>query len=624
MNAAQVGYFVGQLGVTFVVAIVVLGINSLIPPLRQRIRASHYLAMAFSFIPPTILDFDFTVSGFIASLLICAYLYRRMQHAIKVAEHPPSAARQSVAPSSEATSTHPEVAALRPHSSTPAPKPGNYFVRHWQGDLPLATSYWINATLIASVLPLIALTGLSTVTERADSLRILALTYILAVIVILDLWLWGIVGVWRSSDRHVARGGRAWVANLVKALVVLGVIGMTGRLANTFVPQLNELTLILVGKDPVGSYKATISNDGKSILVKGMFREGSAQEIEKLLDSAPGVRTIVLSSGGGRLLEGTLLAMAVRKRALNTYVEDTCVSTCTFVFLAGRDRSATPNAKIGFHTPSFPGKDPNLIRSGTEFMMDAYREAGLSRTFVDKVRNTPASSMWYPTRDELIEANVITRVSLGGETTATFTGIHSKQELMLLMRRLPLFVSFEKRFPGYLHEAVDHAWKVKERGGNDAEISAAMRAVTAQYSMRLVAQADDASLAAYARIFADQLKAARLVSYDACVMRMNGQLDITAALPKRYWDREQTWEIQALSSDIKNVNRRQKQIVKNALQAVGSRMPPALLDVAVNPAKYQDQPGLQCDSIIAMYDAALSLPPNQRAAALEGLLKGGT
>ncbi|MGC5394069.1 hypothetical protein ACPXAZ_26190, partial [Escherichia coli] len=62
------------------------------------------------------------------------------------------------------------------------------------------------------------------------------------------------------------------------------------------------------------------------------------------------MQTVVLYSAGGWVREGKLVGEVIRRRRLNTYVEQECSSSCTLAFLAGRDRAMDPRAHIGFHT----------------------------------------------------------------------------------------------------------------------------------------------------------------------------------------------------------------------------------------------------------------------------------
>jgi hypothetical protein len=514
------------------------------------------------------------------------------------------------------------------HGSAPlAPsdeKKSNYFGRHWRGSMSLGVSYWINGGLIAGIVPLIAILVVNTYVDQQGSLRLAALRYFLTLSLVLALSVWSVVGIWRSSNLHVSRGGRAFYAKLAKIMVVLGIISMVPQLVNIYIPVGKEMVVLMLGDDPLGTYQTVLSTDGKSLLVSGMLREGAAREIEKVLDSAPSVNTLVLSSGGGRLMEAKSLATIVKRRGLHTYVEDQCASACTFVFLAGSDRAATPNAQIGFHLPSIMGNSPYLAKAGFQYMAEVYREAGLPSSFIEKVSTIPPSDMWYPTQDELIAAKVVTRSSFGGETMAKFSTVRSKQELATALQGAALFAAYEKRFPGFMQKLVDDAWTAKEQGGSDAHISAAIRSVVGKYYSSLVAAADDGTVETLAVLIVDQLKAARAVSYKACLMLIRGELDLSAVLPKEYADREKAWALRALESDRKTVARRSRQVTEAALRTLWSKLPKEQLEAVANPAGYQDPPDRVCNSTITLYDTALTLPQKQKDAALEALLKSGT
>jgi len=231
--------------------------------------------------------------------------------------------------------------------------------------------------------------------------------------------------------------------------------------------------------------------------------------------------------------------------------------------------------------------------------------------------------MWYPTRDELIDAGVITRISLGGETTTAFTIVSSKKEFLLAVRAFPVWSALEKRFPDSTIRAVDRGWKVKEQGGNDNQIMAAIRSVPSELIPEILRESNTQTLEEFARFAVDQMQAARAVSFKACQELMNGQLDITAVLSKELVDRERRWMLDALDSQP-NRNRQYSQgAIDKALAAAMARIPSTYHDVIANPASYQSRPDLLCDSSILTFEAVLSLPPHQRGAALEGMFKRG-
>jgi hypothetical protein len=87
----------------------------------------------------------------------------------------------------------------------------------------------------------------------------------------------------------------------------------------------------------------------------GMLREGAAAKIINILEAAPGVTSVVLNSNGGRLFEAKQLAHAVQSRNLNTYVEHSCESACTYVFSQVRTVQQHSTQKSVFTSRVFQG-----------------------------------------------------------------------------------------------------------------------------------------------------------------------------------------------------------------------------------------------------------------------------
>jgi len=173
---------------------------------------------------------------------------------------------------------------------------------------------------------------------------------------------------------------------------------------------LKEFTQIAIGLDPIGQLQTHISNSGTVVVLEGEFGAGSAEEVAKLLEASPHVRTLLVRSAGGRLREVWQLARNVRIRRLNTMVDSICESACTFVFMAGVDRVVTEDARIGFHRPSFSGLNSWLMAQKVQQMSQWYREAGASEDFIQHVADTESTKMWYPTTEELLLNKVATRV----------------------------------------------------------------------------------------------------------------------------------------------------------------------------------------------------------------------
>lgn len=365
----------------------------------------------------------------------------------------------------------------------------------------------------------------------------------------------------------------------------------------------------------MGKVKATVSADGAAISLVGSLGAGSSEEVIRLIEQAPGVKTLVLHSPGGRILEASRIAAVVRERSLNTYVEGQCASACTYIFLAGADRAATPNAQIGFHRPTFPGLDAASHARMTADMIQHYRNAGMSETFLNRVRATPPEAMWYPTRDELIDFKVINRVSLGGEMATNF---RSRSELELAYAQIPLFKAMDARFPGTLARAVDASWVVHERGGRDAELTAVARQVLVEHYPKLLATTSDEVLLEFLDLIIDETAAAQAVSDEACVMLLNAQLNVARVLPTDLVQREAALNMKLLETSPSGVtlsSHERDSLVQDMLNP----LQPHQLEALGEPGRFSHRPDLVCEANIALLEGIASLPVNKQARAFRTL-----
>ncbi|MBC7699560.1 hypothetical protein [Aquabacterium sp.] len=87
----------------------------------------------------------------------------------------------------------------------------------------------------------------------------------------------------------------------------------------------------------------------------------------------------------------------------------------TLAFLAGHERTAADQARVGFHQARAIGEDRQRAtrqhpagRSRPEEEA-LYMQAGVSAAFARKVVNVPFAQMWVPTRQELLDAQVLAR-----------------------------------------------------------------------------------------------------------------------------------------------------------------------------------------------------------------------
>ncbi|HEU0134595.1 MAG TPA: hypothetical protein VFR28_07210, partial [Allosphingosinicella sp.] len=260
----------------------------------------------------------------------------------------------------------------------------NYFQRHWAGHLSLPVSYWVNNALLSALIAAGVEYAGHQIRENGGSLSGLALMGLLYLAFSLLFWVWSSVGIWRSAYWHRRRGGMPGWGLAARTLVVLSAVAILFR-SGDLALQTRELGTLAAGRDSMGSIaEMKVSGDGSELAVRGNLANGAAERFETLLAASPAVRRVVLKSPGGRMLEAERMAESIRKRRLDTRVEEYCMSACTSLLLAGRERMAPEQARIGFHQPSFPGMGAYDLRDAIERTRAEYLAAGVSDSFVSR------------------------------------------------------------------------------------------------------------------------------------------------------------------------------------------------------------------------------------------------
>ena len=82
--------------------------------------------------------------------------------------------------------------------------------------------------------------------------------------------------------------------------------------------------------------------------------------LNDLLNANDQVQLLKLSSSGGEVEAAYEIVDIVIERQLDTHVIDFCESACTLILLAGMNRTAEQNAKIGFHQTALSPADAKL------------------------------------------------------------------------------------------------------------------------------------------------------------------------------------------------------------------------------------------------------------------------
>lgn len=156
-----------------------------------------------------------------------------------------------------------------------------------------------------------------------------------------------------------------------------------------------------------------------------------AIEFRELARQYPEIRLIEIDSLGGYVPGALAFAHLISDLGFDTTVSASCESACTYLFMAGRTRTLEAGGKLGFHglwwgresIKEFysDSREENGWLDEMAFASWAYEEGmrdqrlvidfalrhQISIEFILRASEVYAGSMWYPTRAEMLEANVI-------------------------------------------------------------------------------------------------------------------------------------------------------------------------------------------------------------------------
>ncbi len=232
-----------------------------------------------------------------------------------------------------------------------------------------------------------------------------------SVVVKLIIYPWQVVGVIRTCDFCIkSNTNKAW------ATAALGTIILS--LGVTLVSILNTYQSLLIFKQDLipkpsnqPGYSLELMKHKTLLLLHGPMEIGITQQVSRIIKQNSTIAGIILDSEGGQVYEGRGLARLILEHKLDTYVRNECLSACTTVFVAGKRRILSMNARLGFHQyKTFSGFPPIDIKKEQLKDRKIFNVQGVSATFLDNIFLRPPDSMWWPKIDELVDAGVVHQV----------------------------------------------------------------------------------------------------------------------------------------------------------------------------------------------------------------------
>ncbi|MBR0956178.1 hypothetical protein [Bradyrhizobium japonicum] len=501
----------------------------------------------------------------------------------------------------------------------------NILAKHWRGEFSLGFSYWVVG--ICSNLVVAVIIGLVGAFSRGTyNPTGIFLFYVLLWSFIASLCIWQFVGVWRSAQRRkaerAAMGKRAAWAWAAQIMVCLGAVQTVVAVVKIAIPQIAEATSIAFMDDPrIPSYSIRLLNNGSEIEISGGIKFGLSTDFEKILNASPGVRTVHLDSNGGRIGEGEKLSAIIRSRGLDTYVEANCMSACTLVFVAGRQRVMKKGAQLGFHRAAFAGSDS--FDDGAE--RSIYRAAGISGPFIERALLTRHEDMWIPSGAELLSAGVVTRVSSGDEYARGGGGRFTRHDLdKALQNSASMYRALKQAQPQAYDEMLEIVTRGTSTGIAQGELTDQVRAKVAEIISKLLPLADDSVLIDFGKLVIEQYTAIGAQDGAACYRYASGQPDqnLVKLIPPHLAERELELNARIILSARKRPdpvgNDRSWEKIRAGLDLRGYTVKDLELlnGKSIGAADYTRY----CDVAIALYREITSLPPAEAAGVLRKYL----
>jgi hypothetical protein len=280
-----------------------------------------------------------------------------------------------------------------------------FFGRQWRGEAP----FWISVLVVSLILPWALILGgtqwLSADTiESTPQRSIIASALIFSLIAVVGIW--QLVGTWRASSRSKAPD-RWWITRWMARLVAVVGFALTAFVISTVPPAMARFYSEMNDTDYIGQQGHSLTVDGDRVVITGQLSWGLYDKfVQALRDDQ--VQTVVLNSGGGHFAVGRQMAVLINENGLDTLTTEMCASACTFAYLGGHNRTLQAGARLGYHAPS--GNTEQVLSNVAAHMASVLRAANVPDEFIQHMLATPGDKVWFPTVDELRQANIVTDV----------------------------------------------------------------------------------------------------------------------------------------------------------------------------------------------------------------------
>jgi len=292
----------------------------------------------------------------------------------------------------------------------------DYIRRHWHGNQSLMWTFWVNVVILRGIILYVERVTHPPFVEQSSTA--IALTALYFVVFQLIVFTWQARGLIKACDRYLkALGSYMTVLSAQLGLgicLIVTVIYVAGAVQSLFAdPEAMQVNQRLKNRSPLSDYTLRVSTDGTRLYLNGDLRIGITEQLALVLGQHTGISTIVLTSNGGRVVEGRGLARLIGEQGLDTHVSHICKSACATAYIGGVTRTLAPQGKLGFHQFSLDAVYPSLYVSAEEEQnidLAFYAGQKIDSGFLEKVFQTSSGEMWFPDTRELLAAGVVHKI----------------------------------------------------------------------------------------------------------------------------------------------------------------------------------------------------------------------